>query len=153
MDSLTLLLRPDLGRKAYRLRCRFAVNADPQPDLFDKASFRAAEMFIRDMKKQGWEYLDKHGFKVSGPYVPLNPISLPKRHQQAQWNTPSKDLLPRIQAGQRFDRASDPSYVSAVPSMAALDTWEFELAGVFVHKTILTETPDASEELKELKAR
>ena len=151
--ALTLLLRPDRGRSAYRLRCRFKVNAFPNPDFFDKAKFQAAEMFVRDMKKQGWTYLDKHGFKVSGPYAPLVPVSLPHRHLQAQWHTASRDLLPQIQAGRRFHRPKEPGYVSVVPSLIEMDEWEFELAGVFVHSTILTEIPDAHEERQELRAR
>ena len=153
MNALTLLIRPDLGRKAYRLRCRFTANAFPDADLLAKAKFKAAEMFVRDMRKQGWDYLDKHGFKMSGPYFPMQIVNLPKRHMQAQWHTNSRDLLPQIQNGYRAQRPAQESYVRTLLTINDLADWDFELAGVFVHQTILVETADAHEEQKELRTR
>jgi len=153
MNSLTLLLRPDLGRRAYRLRCRFTVNAFPDKDMLEKAKFKAAEMFVRDMAKQGWAYLDKHGFKMTGPFVPMNIVSLPKRHQQARWHTPSREMLAAVRDGYRGRDVPDQGYVTTVAPIQGADAWDFELAGVFVHKTILTESPDPHEEKEVLKQR
>lgn len=153
MNSLTLLLRPDLGKRAYRLRCRFTVNAFPDTAMLERAKVQAAEMFVRDMAKQGWEYLDKHGFKMTGPFIPMKIVALPKRHQQARWHTSSHELLAQARAGFRSPALSEPNYVTAVPALSETESWDFELAGVFVHKTILTESPDPHEEKEVLKQR
>ena len=141
-----LLVRPDLGRKAYRLKCRFTVNAFPDPELLAKEKFRVAEMFVTDMAKQGFDYLDKHGFRMSGPYPQIRTITLPKRHLQKQWHTPSRELLPGLSQGRIPHKVDDPGYVTTLGQMHETDAWDFELSGVFVHKTILVETADGHEE-------
>ena len=60
MSELTLLIRPDLGYKPYRLKCRFIMPKHPSVPHLMTAKVEAAELFVRDMAKQGWEYLDKH---------------------------------------------------------------------------------------------
>lgn len=149
---VTLLVRPDIGHRAYRLRCRFRVGAYPTQDWLDKAKYTAAEQFVADLAKQGWTYLDKHGFKMSGPFVPVEIVNLPTRHQQAQWHMKSSEMLNKLGTGQQF-RAASASYASIVPPVAECEYWEFELAGVFVHQTLLTERPDAHEEKKGLATR
>lgn len=144
---ITLLVRPDMERKAYRLRCRFKVNAFPSEDLLTKSKYKVAEMFVEALAKQGWEYLDKHGFKMTGPFAPLEIVNLPKRHQQAQWHMKSSELIRHLNQGEKV-RAKAETYTSNVPPLAECEEWEFELAGVFVHKTLLAETPDPWEERK-----
>ena len=149
---ITLLVRPDMGRKAYRLRCRFKVSAFPSQDLLEKSKYKVAELFVESLAKQGWEYLDKHGFKMTGPFAPLVIVNLPKKHQQAQWHMKSSEMLEKhMNHGGSLSaspRSSPTSYVSDVPPLAECEEWEFELAGVFVHKTLLAETPDPWEERK-----
>lgn len=145
MHSLELLLRPDLGKKAYRLRCRFVIGAYPSEWTLEKAKFHAADLFVKDMAKQGWENVSKHGFKMSGPFAPVQVVNLPKASQQEQWHTPSKDMIAAITAGYRPPPPA-PNYVQTVPDVAECDDWEFELAGVFVHPAIMTEVPDPHEE-------
>lgn len=146
MPSLELLLRPDLGKKAYRLKCRFLIGAYPSERTLEKAKFHAADLFIRDMAKQGFENVSRHGFKMSGPFAAVQVVNLPKRSQQEQWHTPSKDMIAAIHQGYTPTLPTPPSYVQTVPPVAESDDWEFELSGVFVHPTIMTEVPDPHEE-------
>ena len=152
MGYANLLLRPDLGKKAYRLRCRFTVPAFPRKDWLDKAKVTAAEAFVRDMAKQGFEYVDKYGFEMTGPFAPLVRGSLPKRHEQERWHQSSREMLPGLMRGVA-PRASGGGYVSVVPSLNETEQWDYELKGVFVHKTILVEQPDSHELEKELVRR
>lgn len=148
----TLILRPDLGRKAYRLRCRFRVEAFPHAGWLEGAKYAAAEMFVKDMAKQGYEYLDEHGFKMTGPFPCLDVITLPKRSEMAKWHTPSREMLPGLMAGKKYRTSASP-FVMTAPNLAETDEWEYELAGVFVHKTILMETPSEDEQRKVLANR
>lgn len=143
---LELLLRPDLGKKAYRLKCRFLIGAYPSERTLEKAKFHAADLFIQDLAKQGWENVSKHGFKMSGPFAAVQVINLPKRSQQERWHTPSKDMIAAVSAGYKPPPPPPESYVQTVPDVAESEDWEFELAGVFVHSTIMTELPDLHEE-------
>ena len=143
------LVRPDRGKRAYRLRCRFQIDAFPKASFLEKAKYAAAEAFVRDMAKRGWQHVEKYGFRMTGPFPATVTVNLPKRSQQMPWAIPSRDLLPAIQAGYRFGpRESSSPYISEVPLLGETDRWEYELAGVFVHETILTESPD-EHELKE----
>lgn len=145
--SLELLLRPDLGRRPYRLKCRFVVGAFPSERTLEQAKYKAADMFVRDMEKQGWQNVEKHGFKMSGPFPHVETINLPSRSQQQQWHTPSRELIAAVQAGHRPKLpAQNGGYARVVPRLPEIDDWEFELAGVFIHETILTEVPDEHEE-------
>jgi len=144
--GVEVLVRPDRGKKAYRLRCRFTVEAFPNPDFLERAKFRAAETFVEDMRKQGWEYLNSYGFKMTGPFPAIEVVNLPSRSLQPRWHQPSQEVLQRIMAGQVV-RTNDTSYASDVPSLGACEKWEYELAGVFAHETILTEMPDKKEAL------
>ena len=151
---MELLLRPDLGKKAYRLKCRFIVGAFPSDRTLEKAKYEAADLFVRDMAKQGWQYLDEHGFKMTGPFPATEIVILPKRSEQERWHTPTRELLSAALAGHPL-RASHrgEGYVRNVPSLDSTDSWEFELAGVFVHDTLLAEMPDTHEEQEALKNR
>lgn len=145
--AVELLLRPDLGKKAYRLKCRFVIGAFPSERTLELAKYHAADLFVRDMAKQGWQYLDEHGFKMTGPFPAVEVISLPSRSQQQRWHTPSSELFAAIQAGYRPDRlVRNGSHAKSVPLITETDDWEFELAGVFVHETLLAEVPDEHEE-------
>ncbi len=145
--SVELLIRPDLDMKAYRLRCRFTVGAFPCEGWLEKAKRAAAEMFVSDMAKQGWCYLDRYGFKMTGPYPAVEVIHLPKRSQQERWHVPSAEIVSAVAAGRGIGQITqDGGYARPVPLLAESDRWDFELAAVFAHETILTEYPDKHEE-------
>ena len=141
-----LLLRRDLGKRAYRLRCRFSVGAFPKEDWLRKAKVAAAEKFIEDMTKQDWRYVEPHGIRMTGPFAAMQAMSLPRRHQQEQWHWNAR--TPFIPQGLSKDVP-----VVTVPSLGETDKWEYELAAVFTHDTILTERPDPDEEQVILKKR
>lgn len=144
--GVEVLVRPDRGKKAYRLRCRFTVEAFPNLGFLERAKFRAAQAFVEDMRKRGWEYLNSHGFKMTGPFPAIEVVRLPPRSLQPRWHQPSQEVLQRIMAGQVV-RTNGTTYASGVPALGTCEKWEYELAGVFVHDTILTEMPDEKEAL------
>ncbi|KKN62516.1 hypothetical protein LCGC14_0511320 [marine sediment metagenome] len=147
-----LILRPDLGKRAYRLKCRFVIGAFPSERALEKGKYEAADLFVRDMAKQDFEYVDHYGFKMSGPFPATETVNLPSPSQQEQWHAPSKDMIAAIHAGYQPERlAANGGYAKPVPLITETDAWEFELSGVFVHETILTEIPDPHEE-KEMTA-
>lgn len=150
MNSASILIRPDRGKKPYRLKCRFIIGAFPSERALEKAKYIAAEQFVRDMEKQGWRHEPQHGFRMTGPYPATEIVNLPKRSQQERWHLPSRDILAAVQAGYRLPRP-DTSYVKTVPHITQTDAWEFELAAVFLHETILTESPDPHEEKEALR--
>ena len=136
----TLLLRPGRDKKAYRLRCRFKIEPHPSQDRLDREKFKTAELFIRDMQKQGWENHSGSGFVMKGPFPRVVPTTLHPRHIPT-----AREMLPGVARGERF---LDPGVtgVSLVPSLSASEWWEYELAGVFIRTQIMTERPDAHEE-------
>lgn len=146
MNSVTLILRPDLGKRAYRLHCRMITPAFPKTDLLEKSRLKVGQEFIDDMAEQGWEYLDRYGMRMNPEPKPhVETVTLPKRHLQANWHTPSRELLPAVMAGYRA-RTAPEHFVTTLPNMAFMESWEWDLSAVFVRKTILTETPDPHEE-------
>ncbi len=147
---MELLLRRDLGKNAYRLKCRFRIGAYPSERMLEVGKFQAAEMFVRDMAKQGYEYLDKHGFRLNGPFPHIETIQLPKRHQQERWNDSAQGLFASVQAGNFKHLAGDGGYARSVPHVSETDDWDYELSGVFVHETLILQTADEHEELEEL---
>ncbi len=146
-----LILRRDLGKKAYRLKCRFRIGSYPNERMLEKGKFEAAGMFVTDMAKQGYEYVDQYGFKMSGPFPYVETVQIPKRSEQKRWNDSSKALFASIQSGNFKRGAEDGGYAREVPRIEETDDWEFELAGVFVHETLVFQTADEHEEKEELK--
>ena len=142
-----IILRPDRGKQAYRMRCSFSIGAFPSERSLEKAKYAFAEQFVRDMAKQGWEYLDKYGFELTGPEAPVEVMTLPPRRQQEQWHVASAQMLAAAQAGARPDRLSrNGGYARNVPPVAESEKWEFKLAGVFVREALRVEYPDEHEE-------
>lgn len=137
----TLLLRPTLDRRAYRLRCRFKIEPRPSQDRLDREKVRVAERFVADMHKQGWENIGSHGFKMQGPFPMIVPTAISIRR------TPTaREMLPRVARGERFlDDGATPG-VSIMPALAEAEWWEYEIAGVFAREQIMTERADPHEE-------
>ena len=145
-----LILRPDLGKGAYRLRCRFTVDAPPRhlqrravwAQTLEKMKLECAQRFVNDMAKRGWEYMDKHGFQMTGPYHGVQVVDLSKLRRQ-HFNTRSPDFWHRNGLGPE-------SAVTTLPSLQESDKWDYELSAVFIHKTLLAEIPDPIEEKETL---
>ena len=156
MSLPEVLIKPDLGKKAYRLKCRFTLPAYPMPDWIEKAKWKAAEMFVADMAKQGWEYdpnrlsLNVRGFRITGPYS-KTPIMVLPTSIERQRLVAHRDLF-RVRAGDRMrDKGSD--YAKVLPMIEESDQWEYEISAVFIRNVILVETPDTHEELETIKNR
>lgn len=138
-----LLLRPDLGKKPYRLKCRFTIEANHKPEFLERVKFQVAEAFVIDMKKQGWEYdpnripPNQRGFKLTGPY-PATPVTgLPTKAEQFRFS--AKRDMARVMAGDPM-RLPPTSWAKSVPILGETDKWEYELSAVFIRETILVET-------------
>ena len=128
------------------------MDAYPNPILLERAMYQAADLFIADMRKQDFEHMPSHGFKMSGPYPVTETATLPKRSAQPQWNTSSREVLQRIEGGQRA-RTADVSFAKEVPKLSESEKWEYELEGVFLRDMIRSVIPDPAEEKEELRKR
>src|SRR3990167_1538400 len=136
----TLLVRHTREKTPYRLRARFKIEPYPSPFRLDREKVKVAEQFVRDMHKQGWEYVESHGFKMTGPFPMVEPVTIrPRRTLTA------REMLPRVARGERFLDDGDTG-VSFVSSLGASEYWEYAIAAVFSREQILTERADAHEE-------
>ena len=144
MDFIAL---PDRDRKGYRLKCRFVIEAKPTREHLKRGAIKALELFVRDAAKQGWEYEPKYGPRLKGPFAPVVPMNIHRVRQPS-----SRDMLPEVRQGARF-LAGPETIAQPVPSLDAVDHWEYELAVVFARKTILFEVPDPHEEREVLRTR
>lgn len=136
----TLILNPAREAKPYRLRCRFKTDPHPGRDRLEREKVRVAEMFVRDMHKQGWENDTRYGFTMKGPFPMVTPITLHPRRMLT-----AREMAPMVARGARFLDNAD-SGVRELPSLALSEYWEYEIAGVFVRPQIMTEYPDPHEE-------
>lgn len=140
MNTPTLLLRPERDKKAYRLKCRFKIEAYPRRDRLERAKFQMAERFVVDMAKRGWGYVERFGFTMKGPHPMVEPTTIrPPRQLSA------REMLPGIMAGNPF-RDTGADYAKPVLPLAMQEYWEYELVGVFARTELLTEIPDKGEE-------
>mgnify|MGYP001608998517 FL=1 len=138
---------PDPGKKAYRLRCRFRVGAYPSQRELYSGKIEAAEQFVRDMRKQGWEYVggssrmppQAQGFRMTGPYPVIEPVTI-----HVAKELPAAEQFAGMLRGNRY-RDGGGTIASTVLPLEENERWEYELAAVFVHETILTEVPDPHE--------
>ena len=142
-----LLLRPDLGKRPYRLHCRLRIEPFPTKDRLEREKVKVAEWFVADMAKEGWEYVSKFGFTLNPkPYMAVTPRSLspvPRR-------LTAKEMLPAVMQGARF--LGGPSDgVQIVEPLDATEWWEFDISAVFLRNTIVFEIPEQHEEEEELK--
>lgn len=143
------LVRPDLGYKPYRIRCRVRTLAGRGPDLQGKALLAQVESWIDDMKLQGWDYDDRGGLELTGgPYTVVETVVL----QRPKPRMSNKEMLWRVSQGDPC-RDTDQGFASLVPDITEVEFWEYEVAATFVHKTILVESPSADEERKVLALR
>ena len=151
--TVEALIRPTRDRKPYRLKMRFVTPAFPKAEWVEEMKVKMAERWLVDMETEGWVLVGRYGFKMTGPYPATEPITLPKPGDDP-FHTPSKDLLPAIQAGYnpRTKRAAQ-EYAMNVPTLQETGNWEFQLTAVFHREEILTEIADPHEEAEGRKNR
>lgn len=140
---------PDLGKKPYRLKCRFEIGAGHSERQLEKAKYLAAEQFVADMAVKGFEYIgessrlppSERGFRMTfkGAHIKVTGARKPPRVPSA------REMLPEIMQGNRFRAQEDPA-VMMVPHWTESEYLDYELSAVFIHETILFEVPDAHEE-------
>lgn len=149
----TLLLRPTLEKKPYRLKCRFKIEPAPSPvaDFAAHGRWRArlerekvtiAERFVTDMAKYDppWINLPDHGFKLRGPFPMIAPMEI-----KVPRIPTAREMEAAVRQGARFlDTGRD--YAKPLPKLEFSEWWEFELSAFFVREEILVEYPDAHEE-------
>ena len=117
------------------------MGAHPTESWLNRAKVAAAERFVVDMHKQGWEHVERYGFRLRGPLAPTMTMTLPKRPPRVS----GEEALRRVMAGDLM-RAPEYPEVMTVPLLSETDVWEYELAAVFVRPTILVEVPSLEEE-------
>lgn len=106
----------------------------------DREKVIIAEKFVVQMHQQGWEYDGRHPFKMTGPF-PMVPVVTIRPHRAPT----AKEMLSYVKNGARFlDNGENTA--SIVPPLALSEWWEYEIAGVFVRRQIMTEYPDPHEE-------
>lgn len=138
--SVELLLPKTLDKKAYRLRARFKIEPYPTRDRLDREKVRVADMFVRDMHKQGWENAERYGFRLRGPFPMAAPSVIRPRRTLA-----ARHMESGVAQGERFlDDGEDTA--TLVPALNATEWWEYEIAAVFSRTAILVEIPDRHEE-------
>ena len=145
-----------MGKKAYRLRCRFRVGAYPGASLLEKAKYTAAEQFVRDMHKQGFDYIgesgkvpvSQRGFRMRGPFHVVDPVTI-----KVVRPLTAKELLPLLLRGEPVPKQPEGTSAMNVIPVAENERWEYELGGVFIRNTILTEVLEPQEHEQELRHR
>ena len=137
-----LLIRPSLDKSAYRLKCRFKIEAYPQPSRLELAKVRMAERFVEDMHKQGWEYVEQFGFKMTGPFPMVEPVMIHVPRVPS-----AREMMAGVLAGKPF-RDNGVDYAKPVLGIDMQEYWEYEIAGTFARAQLLTEYPDPHEEEK-----
>lgn len=137
---VSTIIRPSRDKKGYRLRCRFRIEPFPSQRRLDLEKVRVAEWFVRDMHKEGWENDNRFGFTMKGPFPMVEPVTI-----HVPRTPTAREMLPLVLQGARL---LDPggNAASVALTLASSDSWEYEIAGVFVRTQILTERPDAGEE-------
>ena len=135
-----ILPREDLGRRPYRFKCRFVIEARPTRERLKQGALKAHELFVRDMAKQGWEHLSSERPRLEGPFTPVVPMTVRIARPPS-----SQEMLYAVAQGVTF-RAGEETLAQNVVPLDQTDTWEYELGVVFVGKTIRFEVPDRHEE-------
>ena len=131
--TVELILRPDLGKRPLRLKCRFKIEPAPSPRQLEVAKNHCADLFVQEMAKQGFAYMSQFHFRITGPYVFMEPSLLPRPIRMR-----AKDMLPHVAQGARFlDEGA--TGAQEMPTIQYTEYWEYELSAVFLHDTILGE--------------
>lgn len=132
---------PDLGKRAYRLKCAIRVPNNLHGDELKRSVLACLEDFVRDMHLQGFEWQGSYGWRREGmpkPFIEAVTIRRPRRKS-------AKEMIRAVMQGARF-LDNDPGPASTVPVLEVAEHWQYEVSGVFVHDAILTDIPDKHEE-------
>ena len=144
MNAPLILLRKDLGRRPYKMRCRFEIEADHTRGQLEKARKVALNKFIADIGKRGWEYVERIQPRITGPYPNVQPgSSLPKPQRVS-----AKRMLPEIMQGNKFRGDTRVDGIQSPEPIDATEWVQYEIEAYFVHDTILVDTPDLHEEMR-----
>ena len=140
MNNPQITIKPGRDKKAYRLRCRFKTDPYIPTALLDREKVRVGEMFVEDMRKQGWVYDTRYGFKLTGPYPTITPITVHVPRQPT-----AREMLSGVSQGDRF---LDPGGNLAItmPQVASRESWDYEIASIFIRDELMVEVPDLHEE-------
>ena len=130
----------DLGKRPYRMKCRFTIEARPARERLKRGALQAHDLFVRDMAKQGWEYLPSERPRLKGPFTPVVPMTVRIRRPPT-----SREMLRAVAQGATF-RAGPEDLAQTVTPLSQNESWEYELSLVFVRATIRFEVPDRHEE-------
>ena len=142
MHDLTIRTERDLGRKPYRFKCRFVIEARPTRESLKRGALKSHDLFVRDMAKQGWEYLSSEPPRLRGPFTPVIPMTVHVRRPPT-----SREMLHMVAQGAPFRfRAEQETLAQTVTPLSMNESWEYELSLVFVGRTIRFEVPDRHEE-------
>lgn len=147
--TVELLLRPEVEKKPYRLKCRFSIDAYPRPEWVEKYKLQVAEQFVNDMERQGWEYdpnvlpVSERGFRLRGPFTTTPLTGLPSHVDRVRMSAAA--MLPGVRAGNPY-RDSGHDYAATVDPIDSTERWEYEISAVFIRPQIFTEIPDPHEE-------
>ena len=136
---------PDPGKKAYRLHARFPVPAHSGPRVLEKAKYQAADQFVVDMAKRGYQWIgessrlpvDQRGWRLTFKGAHIAAMNLTKRPRTLS----SREMLPQIMQGAKF-RAEEEPRVYNVPHHNECEFWDYDLSTIFVRDTILGDVPD-----------
>ena len=113
-----VIIRPEREYKVYRLRAAFDLAPFPSEKQLRLMKLKAGYLFMRDMQKQGWEYMGR-GLGLSGP-------------------RPMPEM--KFAATRRVQNQHKPSdFFFDLPPMDALNTmpvWRYFLTGLFVRREI-----------------
>lgn len=134
-----------LPNKAYWLHARIVVPAYPKQVWLDEAADKQGALFIADMTRQGWTYIDKGIWISNDPVARVVAAGAPSIEERERFV--AKDAISRVMAGDRMRLQHDTSrYVSIVPAVEETEEWEYDIKAAFWRETVLTEVPDAHEE-------
>ena len=138
----TLILHRDLGKRAYRMKCRFTIEAHPTRESLRQGALKAMEMFVKDMAKmkEKWQYLPEHRPQRNGPFTPVVPMTI----RRARAPT-AREMQYAVAEGARFLAGAE-TLAQTVTPLDENESWEYELGLVFVTDTIRFEVPDRHEE-------
>lgn len=133
--------RPDAGKRAYRLHCRFEVGAHPSERQLEKAMHYWMDRFVEDMAKRGYQYLSKYPIEATFKGAYVAPVALPKPKRLPSAREMQRDVM----QGAKF-RAEPVTGMQTVPHYLQAAIWQYDLSAVFLHDTILMDVPDLHEE-------
>ena len=142
--------RPDLGKRPYRLKCRFDIGAHPSARHLELAKYEAMDQWVADMAVRGYDYIgdssrlpkSERGVRMTfkGAHIEIRGIPKPKRPPS------SREMEYAVRQGAKFRAEDDLSSVWTVPHYTETELWDYELSAVFLSNIILMEVPDLHEE-------